>query len=158
MQISTHTHTHTHILSLCPPIKWFTITLRIKFKALSMTYKALLYHGPASAYILHPELYKELSKCQAAFKARTFHCPRLHVLCGQRACMLSCVWLSGTPWTVAHQAPLLMAFPGKNTGADRHALLHRVFLTQGLNSHLLHFLHCRWILYHWAIGDALLLF
>ena len=76
-----------------------------------MTYKALLYHGPASAYILHPELYKELSKCQAPFKARTFHCRRLHILCGQRACMLSCVWLSGTPWTAAHQAPLLTAFP-----------------------------------------------
>ena len=33
-----------------------------------MTHKALLYHGPASAYILHIELYKELSKCQAPSK------------------------------------------------------------------------------------------
>ena len=29
--------------------------------------------------------------------------------------MLSRVRLFATPWTVAHQAPLSMAFPGKNT-------------------------------------------
>ena len=27
------------------------------------------------------------------------------------ACVLSCVWLFATPWTVAHQAPLSMGFP-----------------------------------------------
>ena len=46
-----------------------------------------------------------------SLKAVTFHCPLLHILCGQRVCILSCVWLSVTPWTVAHQAPLLMGFP-----------------------------------------------
>ena len=37
-------------------------------------------------------------------------CPRVwcHVL--------SCIWLFVTPWTVAHQAPLLWNFSGKNTG------------------------------------------
>ena len=30
------------------------------------------------------------------------------------ACVLSCVRLSATPWTVAHQAP--WDFPGKSTG------------------------------------------
>ena len=35
-------------------------------------------------------------------------------------------------------------FPGKNTGVGCHFLLQGVFLTQGLNSHLL---HCRQILY-----------
>ena len=30
--------------------------------------------------------------------------------------LLSCVQLSATPWTVAHQAPLSMGFSGKNTG------------------------------------------
>ena len=29
---------------------------------------------------------------------------------------LSCVWLFVNPWTVAHQAPLSMGFPGKNSG------------------------------------------
>ena len=30
--------------------------------------------------------------------------------------MLTCVSNFLTPWTVAHQAPLSMGFPGKNTG------------------------------------------
>ena len=32
-------------------------------------------------------------------------------------------------------------FPGKNTGVGCHALLQRIFPTQGLNSHLPHLLH-----------------
>ena len=36
-------------------------------------------------------------------------------------------------------------FPGKNTGMGSHSLLQEIFLTQGLNSSLLHF---RQILYH----------
>ena len=36
---------------------------------------------------------------------------------------LSHVWLSATPWTVAHQAPLSMDFPGKSTGLGGHFLL-----------------------------------
>ena len=36
--------------------------------------------------------------------------------------------------------------PGKNTGVGYHALLWGIFLTQGLNLHLLGFLHCRQIL------------
>ena len=35
--------------------------------------------------------------------------------------------------------------PGKNTAVGCHALLHGIFLTQGLNPGLL---HCRQILYH----------
>ena len=30
--------------------------------------------------------------------------------------VFSCVWLSVTPWTVAHQVPPFMGFPSKNTG------------------------------------------
>ena len=56
-----------------------------------------------------------------------------------------CAWLFAPPWTVACQAPLSMDFLGKNTGVDRHSLLQRIFLTQGLN---LGFLHCRLILHH----------
>ena len=37
--------------------------------------------------------------------------------------------------------------PGKNTGVDCHALLQGIFLTQGLNPHLLHLLHYRQSLY-----------
>ena len=52
--------------------------------------------------------------------------------------LLSHVWLFATPWTVAHQAPLLpWNYPGKNTGVGYHFLLQGTFLTEGLNSHLL---------------------
>ena len=45
--------------------------------------------------------------------------------------------------------------PGKNTGVGCHALLQGIFLTQGLNPHLL---HCRQILYHWATKEAPLIY
>ena len=43
-----------------------------------------------------------------------------------------------TPWTVAHQVPLFMGFPSKNTGVGCHSLLQGVFPTQGSNLCLLH--------------------
>ena len=51
---------------------------------------------------------------------------------------LSCVQLFVTPWTVGRQAPLSLGFPGKNTGEGCHFLLQRIFPTQGLNPHHLH--------------------
>ena len=42
--------------------------------------------------------------------------------------------------------------PAKYTGVGCHAFLQETFLTQGWKLHLLHFLHCRWVLYplsHW---------
>ena len=44
-------------------------------------------------------------------------------------------------WTVALQAPLSWGTPGKNTGVRCRALLQGIFLTQGLNLHLLYFLN-----------------
>ena len=52
--------------------------------------------------------------------------------------------LKTSPWTVAHQAPLSMNSPGKNTGVGSHSLFQWIFLTQGSNPGLL---HCRQILY-----------
>ena len=48
-------------------------------------------------------------------------------------CVLSCVPLVVTPWTVTHQAPLSMKFSSKNTRVGGHSLLQGIFLTQGLN-------------------------
>ena len=48
---------------------------------------------------------------------------------------------SSNPWTITHQAPLLMNSPGKNTGVGGHCLLQGIFLTQGSNPGLLHLLH-----------------
>ena len=44
--------------------------------------------------------------------------------------------------------------PGKSTGVGCHALLQGIFPTEGSNSLLLPFLHCRKILYRWATGEA----
>ena len=44
--------------------------------------------------------------------------------------------------------------PGKNTGVDCHALLQGSFPTQKWNPSLLQLLHCRQILYQWAMGEA----
>ena len=66
------------------------------------------------------------------------------------ACMLSgfhCVQLFATPWTVAPRLLCPGDFPGMDTGVGCHALLQRIFLTQGLNPHILHW---RWILCSWA--------
>ena len=58
-----------------------------------------------------------------------FSCPLLILLVKSASCVLcvlchfSCVCLFATLWTVAHQAPLSMAFPGKNTGVGCHFLL-----------------------------------
>ena len=48
---------------------------------------------------------------------------------------------SVTSWTVACQAPLSMEIPSKNTGVGCHFILRGIFLTHGLNLHLLHLLH-----------------
>ena len=42
------------------------------------------------------------------------------------------------PGTVAHQAPLSMDVPGRNTGVGCHFLLQGIFPTQGSNPCLLH--------------------
>ena len=59
--------------------------------------------------------------------------------------LLSPVWLFGTPWTVACQAPLSpWDSPSKNTGMGCLSLLQGIFPTQGWNPGLL---PCRRILY-----------
>ena len=55
--------------------------------------------------------------------------------------LLSHVLLFVTPWTVPHQAPLFIGFPGKNTELGCHFFLQGISLTQGLNPHLLCLLH-----------------
>ena len=60
------------------------------------------------------------------------------------------VWLFVIPWSVSCQAPCPWNFPGKNIGVGCHFLLQGIFLTQGLNLHLL---HCRQSLYSWAVRE-----
>ena len=51
---------------------------------------------------------------------------------------MSVVSDSATPWTVAHQAPLSMGFPGRNTGVGCHGLRLGISWTQGSNLRPLH--------------------
>ena len=66
-----------------------------------------------------------------------------------RACMLSRfsrVRLFVTSWTVARQAPLSMRFSRQEFWGGLPGPPPGIFLTQGLNSHLLNFLH-------WQVGS-----
>ena len=56
-------------------------------------------------------------------------------------CVLNCVWLLATPWTVALRVPLSMEFSRQEYWNECHFLLQGIFLTQGSNPHLLHLLH-----------------
>ena len=56
------------------------------------------------------------------------------------------VWLFATLWTVWTRLLCPLDSPGKNTGVGCHGLLQGIFPTQGLNLHLLCFLH-------WQVGS-----
>ena len=67
-------------------------------------------------------------------------------------------WESGSPSVKPHslgprgQQPARLLWPwnspGKNTGVGYHSLLQRIFLTEGLNTGLLHCRHISWSLSH----------
>ena len=69
-------------------------------------------------------------------------CLDIHSLC---ACVLSPFSRVSLPRCGLQPARLLCPWdsPGKNTGVGCHALLQRLFPTQGLNQRLLCLLHCR---------------
>ena len=68
------------------------------------------------------------------------------------------VQLFVTPWTVACQAPQSMGVSRKELWSGwPFSSSSGIFLTQELNLCFLKLLHCRRILYCWAIGEALLL-
>ena len=79
----------------------------------------------------------------------------LHGVC---VWVLSHVWPFVTPWTVATSLLCPWDFPGKNTGVGCHFLLQGLLPSQGSNPRVLCLLHCRQILYHWAIPSALVSF
>ena len=56
-------------------------------------------------------------------------------------CMFTQLCLVLCDQNVAHQSPMSMGFPGKNTGVGSHFLLQGIFLTQGLNLHFLFLLN-----------------
>ena len=60
----------------------------------------------------------------------------IYTVCVCECCHLSRVQFFVTLRTIAHQAPLSINFPGKNTGVDCHALLQGIFPTLESNLHL----------------------
>ena len=64
------------------------------------------------------------------------------------ACVLTCLWLFATLWTIANQALLPWNSSSKSTWVGYHALLQGIFLTQGSNPHLLHPCIGRQVVYH----------
>ena len=82
------------------------------------------------------------------------HCACVYTVCVCTLCVCVCVCVCChlsrvqffvTLRTIAHQAPLSINSPGKNTGVDCHALRQGIFPTQGSNPGLPHY---RQILYH----------
>ena len=78
------------------------------------------------------------------------NCVCVHA-CSVASIMSNSLWPQG-PWPTRFFHP--RDSPGKNIGVGCHALLLGIFPTQGSNLHLLHLLHGRWILYHWATQEA----
>ena len=69
-------------------------------------------------------------------------------------------WLESpeiNPHTNCQKASLSMNFSSNNTGSGCHFLSEGILPTQGVNLSLLCLLHYRQILYHWAIGEALIM-
>ena len=56
----------------------------------------------------------------------------MYIACTQSVCQCAHSCLTATPWTVAHQAPLSMGFPGKNTGVSCHFLSLENFPNPGI--------------------------
>ena len=65
-------------------------------------------------------------------------------------CVIS--WLFATAWTVAWQAPLSIGFFRQEYWSELTVPSLADLPNQGLNPHLLHHLHCRWILYPMPLG------
>ena len=75
------------------------------------------------------------------FKATQSPYFKFSFMCTCIVSWFSHVWLFETLWTVAHLAPLPMAFSRQDTRVGCYFLLLGIFPTQGLNSCLLCFLH-----------------
>ena len=122
-------YTHTHTLSLAPNTK-------------QQQWEAKGSKGALNETPLWKHKYPRFPKSEG--KAAELRTPFWVAIC-----VLNCfslVQLFATPWTIAHQTPLSMDLPGKNTGVGCYAFLQGIFPTQGLNPHLLHLLR-------WQVGS-----
>ena len=70
------------------------------------------------------------------------------------SCAQSCSTLCGPVDCSPPSFSVHEIFSGKNIGVGSDFLFRGIFPIQGWNPCLLCLLHCRWILYHWAIREA----
>ena len=80
-------------------------------------------------------------------------CVCVCVCCATLSCF-SCVGLFVTLWTVAYQAPLSMGFSRQEYWSGLPRPPPGDLSIPGIESCLLHLLHCRWILYHSASQET----
>ena len=106
--------------------------------------RSLVAHRGKKRFVIHE---KVVQKCPISSKKKNTTNNLLSVellkqlfnyLYSPMYCVLSCVRLLATPWTVAHQAPLSMEFPRQEYWVGCHALLQGIFPTQGSTQCLLH--------------------
>ena len=126
-----------------PWLKWMTSEWSAASSNYSCWWSADLLHALCAQTRQHKVAFSHNS-AQVLFSSSWLLPPvNLYLPC---MCALSRVWLSVTPWTVAHQAPLSMGFSRQEYWSGLHFLLTGIFLTQGSNLHFLYLLHWRQIL------------
>ena len=69
--------------------------------------------------------------------------------------LLSCVWLFGTPWTIACQAPLSVEFSRQEYWSGLPFPTSRILPDSGSNLSLLNLLHWQGVLYSCAAWESL---
>ena len=85
-----------------------------------------------------------LQICNTKVKKKSDNNLNVHQICCclvSKSCLILCDLMDCSPLGSSVHGDS----PGKNTGEGNHFLLQGIFLTQGLNTHLL---HCQEILYH----------
>ena len=104
-------------LSVC---HWGTFGDKLPWNSTKLRYLGLPYSFKISFYFIdcylarrvistYPHVLKKVSFCLIACYAKVNALSYLHVVVAQ---LLSCVWLSGTPWTAAHRFPCPSPSPG----------------------------------------------
>ena len=91
-----------------------------------------------SYFAIHCPMRKQISKACDLVLFPTSFWPLWAIIIVVITELLSCVLIFVTLWTVAHQDPLPMDFPGNDTGVGCYFLLQGIFPTQEPNMCLLH--------------------
>ena len=99
------------------------------FQIISKNLWAIFWNTSIYVWFIMSEIHWPLfSLSHLAESVGISHCCPLYT-----ACVLSCVQVFATPWTVAPRLLCPWDFPGKNPGVGCHFLLQGIFQTHGSN-------------------------